>query len=167
MVTVSIDPTETPRLATLKKQSYIKEFGRPSAASGWHFLTGEEEDIQQLAAAAGFGYRYDDKTKQYAHAAVTYVTTPDGKISRYLYGIRYDPQTLRLSLVEAADGEIGSTVDRVLLTCFHYDADQGRYSLQAMTVMRAGGTLVFLGLGLSLGVYWRREQSRSSSGGRQ
>ncbi len=160
MVTVSINPTETPRLATLKKQSYIQEYGRPSAAPGWHFLTGKKAEIDALAEPIGYGYRYDPETNQYAHAAVTYVLTPDGRISRYLYGILYDPQTLRLSLVEAADGEIGTSLDTMLLTCFHFDPDKGRYTLAAYNVMRAGAVVVMLGLGVSLGTYWSRERRR-------
>jgi protein SCO1/2 len=160
MVTVSINPNETPRLATFKKQAYIQEYGRPSAASGWHFLTGKEANIDALADPVGYGYKYVPETNQYAHAAVTYVLTPDGKISRYLYGIIYDPQTLRLSLVEAAEGEIGTSLDVVLLTCFHFDPNKGRYTLAAYNVMRAGAVMVMLGLGVSLGTYWTRERRR-------
>ena len=160
IVTVSINPTETPRMARLKKQNYIKEYERPSAAAGWHFLVGEKPNIEALAEPLGFGYRYDEKSNQYAHAAVTYIVTPDGRISRYLYGIVYDPQTLRLSLVEAADGEVGSSMDQILLACFHFDPDAGRYSLAAFNVMRTGGLLVMLVLGITLGAHWMRERGR-------
>jgi len=160
MVTVSINPTETPRLATLKKQTYLEHYERPSAASGWHFLTGEKANIDALAEPLGYGYRFDPETGQYAHAAVTYVVTPDGRVSRYLYGVLYDPQTLRLSLVEAADGEIGSSMDQFLLTCFHYDPEDGRYTLQAMNVARIGGVTVMLLLGLTVGGYFVREKKR-------
>ncbi len=160
MVTVSINPTETPRMARLKKQNYLKEYERPAAASGWHFMVGDKANIEALAEPLGFGYRYDEETNQYAHAAVTYIVTPDGRISRYLYGIVYDPQTLRLSLVEAADGEIGTSMDQILLACFHFDPENGRYSLAAFNVMRTGGLLVMLVLGISLGGYWMRERGR-------
>jgi len=160
MVTVSINPTETPRLATLKKQAYIGEYDRPAAAEGWHFLVGDKANIDALAEPLGYGYRHDPETNQYAHAAVTYVVTPDGRISRYLYGILYDPQTLRLSLVEAADGEIGTSMDQILLACFHFDPDAGKYSLAAFNVMRSASVLVMLVLGVSLGGYWMRERRR-------
>ncbi len=163
MVTVSINPTETPRLAKLKQQSYIEHYERPSAAAGWHFLTGKKANIDALAEPLGFGYRYDEASNQYAHAAVTYVVTPDGRISRYLYGVLYDPQTIRLSLVEAADGEIGSSMDQFLLTCFHYDPEAGRYSLQAMNVARIGGVLMVLVLGFTIGGYFVRERKRKGA----
>jgi protein SCO1 len=164
MVTVSINPTETPRLATLKKQTYIEHFERPSAVAGWHFLTGEKVDIDALAQPLGYGYRFDPQTGTYAHAAVTYVVMPDGRISRYLYGVLYDPQTIRLSLVEAADGEIGTSMDQFLLTCFHYDPEDGRYSLQAMNVARIGGVAVMLLLGITVGGYFVRERKRTPKG---
>ena len=160
IVTVSIDPLETPTLAKLKKQNYLKEYGRPGAAAGWHFLTGREPNIRKLADTVGFGYRYDEETKQYAHAAGIFVCTPEGRLARYLYGVMYDPQTLRLSLLEASEGKVGSTLDRVLLYCFHYDPSRGQYSLAAMNVMRAGGVLVVIILAAILFVFWRRERRR-------
>lgn len=166
IVTVSIDPLETPPLARLKKQNYMKEYGRPEAAKGWHFLTGREENIRRLAATVGFEYRYDRETDQYVHAAALFVCTPEGRVSRYLYGILYDPTTLRLSLVEAAEGRMRSTVDRILLYCFHYDSAKGRYAPAAMNLMRAGGVATVLILGGVLAAYWRREAARrkASSG---
>jgi len=166
IVTVSIDPLETPPLARLKKQNYMKEYGRPEAAKGWHFLTGREENIRRLAATVGFEYRYDRETDQYVHAAALFVCTPEGRVSRYLYGILYDPTTLRLSLVEAAEGRTRSTVDRILLYCFHYDSAKGRYAPAAMNLMRAGGVATVLILGGVLAAYWRREAARrkASSG---
>lgn len=160
IVTVSIDPLETPPLARLKKQNYMKEYGRPEAAKGWHFLTGREENIRRLAATVGFEYRYDRETDQYVHAAALFVCTPEGRVSRYLYGILYDPTTLRLSLVEAAEGRTRSTVDRILLYCFHYDSAKGRYAPAAMNLMRAGGVATVLILGGVLAAYWRREAAR-------
>lgn len=166
IVTVSIDPLETPPLARLKKRNYMKEYGRPEAAKGWHFLTGREENIRRLAATVGFEYRYDRETDQYVHAAALFVCTPEGRVSRYLYGILYDPTTLRLSLVEAAEGRTRSTVDRILLYCFHYDSAKGRYAPAAMNLMRAGGVATVLILGGVLAAYWRREAARrkASSG---
>jgi protein SCO1 len=163
MVTVSIDPLETPQLARLKKQNYMKDYGRPGAASGWHFLTGREADIRKLADTVGFAYKYDRSSDQYVHAAALFVCTPDGRVSRYLYGVMYDPQTLRLSLVEAGEGKVGSTTDRVLLFCFHYDATKGKYGPTAMTIMRIGGALTVIALGCMLAVFWRREARRRAN----
>ena len=160
MVTVSINPLETPALATEKKQNYIKRYERPSAARGWHFLTGKEPEIRQLASTLGFGYTYDRKTGEYAHAAAIFVSTPDGRVARYLYGIEYPPKRLRLALLEASAGEIGTTIDQLLLYCFHYDPSSRRYSPVAMNIMRLGGGATALILGLSLGGYWLREARR-------
>ena len=160
MVTVSINPLETPALATEKKQNYMKRYERPSAAKGWHFLTGREPEIRQLASTLGFGYTFDRKTGEYAHAAAIFVSTPDGRIARYLYGIEYPPRRLRLALLEASAGEIGTTVDQLILYCFHYDPASRRYSPVAMNIMRLGGGATALVLGLSLGGYWLREARR-------
>jgi protein SCO1/2 len=160
MVTVSINPLETPALATEKKQNYMKRYERPSAAKGWHFLTGREPEIRQLASTLGFGYTFDRKTGEYAHAAAIFVSTPDGRVARYLYGIEYPPRRLRLALLEASAGEIGTTIDQLILYCFHYDPSSRRYSPVAMNIMRLGGGATALILGLSLGGYWLREARR-------
>jgi len=160
VVTLSIDPRETPTLAKLKKQNYIKELGRPSSAPGWAFLTGREGDINAVTEAVGFGYRWNEARQEFAHAAVLVVCTPDGRVSRYLYGIQFDPQTLRLALVEAADGKVGSAMDRVLLFCFQYDAHEGRYALAAVRLMQAGGVAATLAVGGLLLALWRRERRR-------
>jgi protein SCO1/2 len=164
IVTFSFDPGETPRLAKAKKESYLREYGRPSAAAGWHWLTGNEAEIRRLTDAIGFGYRWLENQQQYAHAAALIVCTPEGRVARYLYGIQFDPQTLRLSLVEAADGKVGSTLDRVLLFCFHYDAQAGRYGPAARNLMQAGGMLTVLILGGFLLRHWRRERRRRADG---
>lgn len=163
IVTVSIDPLETPTLARLKKQSYMEEYARPAAVAGWHFLVGQPENITALADAVGFHYRYDEERKQYAHAAGLFVATPDGRVARYLYGVMYEPRTLRLALTEAARGDIGSSVDQLLLYCFHYDANQGRYVVAAETFMRLGGGATALILGLWLFTWWRRSTRRENS----
>jgi protein SCO1/2 len=157
IVTISFDPLETPQLAQFKKQNYLQEYGKPEAAQGWHFLTGKEKNIQAVADAVGFHYKYNTETEEYMHASSIFICTPDGRISRYLYGIMYDPQTLRLSLIEASEGKIGSTLDQILLYCFHYDSATGRYAPVAMNIMRAGGALTFLILAAVLSVFWRRE----------
>jgi protein SCO1/2 len=115
VINVSFDPTDTPELATAKKASYMEAYGRPGAEHGWHFLTGSEGQVRKLADAVGFGYRYLPADDEFAHAAALFVITPDGRVSRYLYGIRHDTRTVRLSLVETAAGEIGTAVDRFLL----------------------------------------------------
>lgn len=161
VVTVSIDPLETPTLARLKKESYMAEYGRPGAAAGWHFLTGREENIRKLADAVGFGYRYVPERGEYAHAAVLFMVTPDGHIARYLYGVLYAAGTLRMALTEAGQGKVGTTADRILLTCFHYDAEQGRYVVAAMTLMRTGGGVTVLVVGGWLLARWRRDARKS------
>lgn len=162
IVTVSINPSETPTLARLKKQNYMQEYGRPEAAGGWHFLTGAEENIQKLADTVGFGFKWNEETQQYAHTAALFILTPEGKISRYLYGIIYDAQTIRLSLVEASEGKVGSTFDRILLTCFHYSASEGRYAIAAMGLMRIGGLLTVIIVGSVLITFWLRDARRKN-----
>jgi protein SCO1/2 len=160
VVAVSINPRETHTLARLKKQNYVKEYGRPEGASGWHFLTGREKNIRALADVVGFQYRYDEDRGEYAHTAAIYACTPEGELSRYLYGVMFKPRTLRLSLVEASDGKIGSTVDQVLLFCYHYDSSSGSYAPAAFNLMRAGGILVALAVAVMLTVLWRREAKK-------
>jgi protein SCO1/2 len=160
VVTVSFDPTETPTLAKLKKQNYLAAYGRPEAGPGWHFLVGSPESVHALTEAVGFHYRWDDATEQFAHQAAIYVLTPDGTLSRYLYGVMFEPRTLRLSLVEAAAGGIGSPLDQIILYCFHYDADLGRYSLVALNLVRAGAIVSILVLGSFLSALWIRESRR-------
>lgn len=140
IVTVSFDPTETPAMAAQKKASYLTQYDREGAEAGWHFLTGTEENIKTLTQAAGFNYKYDADRKQYVHASGIMVATPDGKLSRYAYGIEYSPRDLKLSLIEASAHKIGSPVDAVLLYCFHYDPTTGKYGLVIMNVVRLIGT---------------------------
>ena len=163
VVTLSIDPLESHTLAKLKKQNYIKEFGRPGAATGWHFLTGAEPQIKMVTEAVGFNYAWNDDRKEYAHAAALFVLTPEGKISRYLYGIEYSPKDLRLALLEASEGKMGSAFDRILLYCFHYDSAKGRYAPAAMNMMRGGGILTILVLGAAILVMKARETRRADS----
>jgi len=160
IVTVSINPLETPALATEKKQNYMKRYERPSAAAGWHFLTGSEPEIRQLASTLGFGYTYDKNSGEFAHAAAIFFSTPDGRVARYLYGIEYPPRRLRLALVEASAGDIGSSLDQLILYCYHYDPSSRRYSPVAMNIMRLGGVATVLVLGLTIGGYWVREARR-------
>jgi protein SCO1/2 len=149
VVTVSFDPRETNTLATAKKQVYMKylpERMRAGANRGWHFLTGDQPSITQLTDAVGFHYRYDEATKQFAHASGIMVTTPQGKLSRYFYGVDYPARDLRLGLIESSENKIGSPVEQLLLYCYHYDPATGRYGVAIMKVMRIAGVATLLGL---------------------
>jgi len=163
IVTVSINPKEGPALAAEKKAVYVKDYARAGAASGWHFLTGEEPSIRVLARRVGFRYSFDAASGQYAHAAGIVVLTPSGRISRYFYGIDYAPRDLRLALVESSGGKIGSLADKVLLFCFHYDPTTGRYSIAALRTMRLGGLLTALVLGVMILRMLRRERARRAT----
>jgi protein SCO1/2 len=144
VINVGFDPAETPTLANLKKQSFLSAYNRPAGAASWHFLTGTQQSIDTLTRAVGFKYKWIEATHQFSHPAALVLLSPEGKISRYLYGVKYEPRTLRLSLVEASEGKVGTTLDRVLLTCFHYDAYAGKYNVVAMNVMRLGGITTVL-----------------------
>ena len=160
VVTVSIDPGETPTLAAEKKALYIGRYDREGAASGWHFLTGEEGPIRVLADAVGFRYVYDAKTDQFIHASGIMLLTPGGKLARYYYGIEYAPRDLRLGLVEASEEKIGSPVDQILLYCFHYDPETGKYSLTVMNILRLVGSATVLAIGALVFVLIRRDRVR-------
>lgn len=157
-INVSFNPREKPELAAAKKATYLKEYRRPGAEAGWHFLTGEEEAIQRLTAAVGFRYAWDERSQQYAHATGLVVLTPEGRIARYLYGVEFSPRDLRFALVEAAEGKIGSPVDKLLLYCFHYDPATGRYSTIALNSIRIGGVLTVAALVGFILVMLRRER---------
>ena len=160
IVTVSIDPKDDPEGARAKRDHYVKRLERPEAAAGWHFLTGEDENIRALAKTIGFNYRYDEDMKQYMHSAGLFIATPEGRLSRYLYGVMFEPTTLRLSLVEASNGKIGSAMDQFLLFCFAYDHTEGRYGPAAMNLMRAFGAMCVVVLGVFLAGHWKREMRR-------
>jgi protein SCO1/2 len=160
VVTVSFDPRETAALAAAKKQTYVNylpEASRAKAAAGWHFLTGDEANIKRLTDAVGFRYHYDEATSQFAHASGIFVTTPQGHLARYFYGIEYAPRDLRLGLIEAADNKIGTPVDQLLLYCFHYDPATGKYGAVVMRMMQLGGGLTLIGLVAMLFMLRRRD----------
>jgi protein SCO1/2 len=144
VVTVSFNPRETPALAAAKKEMYLSKYGRPGAKEGWHFLTGDPKEIASLADSVGFHYVYDALLNQYAHASGIMVLTPQGRISRYFYGIDYSPRDLRLGLVEASEGKIGSPVDQIMLLCYHYDAATGKYAVMVTNSLRIGGVIIVL-----------------------
>ncbi len=159
VVVVSIDPRETPELAAAKKAAYAEHYGRPGAAAGWHFLTGEEPAIRKLAAAAGFRYRYDAEREQYAHASGILVVTPAGKIARYFFGVQFSPRDVGFALEDASAGKVGSPVATSLrLLCFAYDPATGKYTLLTMRLVRAASAVTVLGLGIVLWRAWRRER---------
>ncbi|MGH9627509.1 MAG: SCO family protein [Bryobacteraceae bacterium] len=160
IVTVSIDPAETFALAAKKKQFYLATYDRP--ATGWHFLTDKNGNVQKLADQVGFRYRYDERQQQFVHAAAIMVLTPDGRVSRYLYGAKFKPRDVRLALTEASEGKLGTTVDKLLMFCFHYDSAARSYVPFARNIMRAGGVLVILIFGSVLVHLWRRERMTHS-----
>lgn len=158
IVMVSFDPRETPAMAAQKKAEYLARYDRPGAEPGWHFLTGSEASIQEVTQAAGFRFTWDEDTKQFAHPAGIIVVTPDGRPARYLFGIEYGPRDLRLALVEASEGKVGSPVDAFLLYCYHYDPMTGRYGLLVMRLLRIAGAATVLALGGFIFVMVRRER---------
>ena len=161
LVSISIDPRDTPETATKKRGSLIEGYPRARGQTkGWHFLVGNEDNIRKATSAVGFQYRYDARQKQYAHPAAIYLLTPHGNVARYLYGITYDPADLRLGLLEATEGRSISTKERLLLYCYHYDPQGKHYSLVAMNVMRLGGAVTMVVLGSFLAVMWVRERRR-------
>lgn len=155
-VVISIDPKETPAIAAEKKAAYLKAYGKPETAGSWHFLTGQEPEIAAIAKQVGFTYRWVEEEKQYAHASAAYVLTPEGVLSRYFYGIVFDPKELRLSMVEASNGNVGTIVDKLTLFCFHFDPKTNKRTLAAFNVVRAGGALMVLVLGAFLVPFWLR-----------
>ena len=163
VVVASFNPSETPALAAEKKALYAKEFGRPGFNSGWHFLTGDQDSISRLASAVGFRYRWDERSNQFVHAGGMMVATPEGKLSRYFYGIQYAPADLRMALVEASQHKIGSPVDYVLLFCFHYDATQGKYTLAIVNIIKIAGCLTVLMLAGIIYLLMRKDKKRPES----
>lgn len=163
-LTVSFDPRERPEVAAAKRKTYLKRYGRAEAEAGWHFLTGDEANVKQLADAVGFIYRWDDQSKQFAHASAIYLLTPDGKISHYFYGIEYSPKDVRLGLVQASANKVGSPVDQLLLYCYHYDPTTGKFSV-VMGVMRAAGVLTVFGVVALMVALGRRARAKRGDGG--
>jgi len=157
VLTISFDPTEKQDLARAKKQTYVKDYGRPVAASGWHFLTGSGDSIRRLTDAVGYRYKRDEYTHQWAHVSAILVLTPDGRVSQYLYGMEFSSRDLRLSLVQASQNKIGKFVDRILLYCYHYNPETGRYGLVIMTTVRLAGLATVFALALFITISRRRE----------
>jgi protein SCO1/2 len=160
ILTVSIDPTETVELAAAKKANHVAALKKPGAEKGWDFLVGAEESSKRLANALGFKYYYIEERNEYAHAAVSFILTEKGIISRYLYGIEYKERDLRLALLEASEGKIGNTIDKIILYCYHYDPDSKGYVIFAGNVMRIGGVITMILLAGVLLFFWRKEFHR-------
>ena len=158
VVAVSFNPKEGPGLASQKKVNYLERYGRPQTAAGWHFLTGPQESIARLTEAVGFKYEYDDAVKQFAHGAAIQVMTPHGKIARYFYGIEYSPRDIRFGVIEAAEERLGSTIDDVLLLCFHYDPATGKYGATVLGMVRIAGVLTIAAFLAYVTVSLRRER---------
>jgi protein SCO1/2 len=158
VISVSIDHLETSELAAAKKENYMKALDMPGAENGWHFLVGDKTQSEALAQSLGFKYYYIEDRDEYAHPAVVYIVSPDGIISRYLYGIKYNPRDLKFAIMEASDGKVGSTIDRVILYCYHYDPDAKGYALFAQNVMKIGGLLTVVVFSLFLGSLWVKDQ---------
>lgn len=155
VVTVSFDPTDTPQVAAAKKAEIMDRYKRPGTEAGWHFLTGSPDSIAALTKAAGFEYEYDNRTQQFAHATAIMVVTPQGKLAQYYYGIDFPPKDLRLGLIQASKDKIGTVVDEVLLYCYHYDPDAGRYSALIGRVLQVAGGITVLVLGSFILVMFR------------
>jgi len=159
VVAISIDPRETVAMAAAKKHTFVQNYGRAEASGGWHFLTGTESAVRKTANVAGFHYSFDPTTNQFAHMAGIMIATPDGRLSRYLYGIQYPERDLRLALVEASDRKIGNLADQVLLFCYHYDPTQGKYGFAIMNAIRVLGSATVIALGVLIVTMVRSDRS--------
>jgi protein SCO1/2 len=162
VVVISFDPNETPAMAMAKKTTYMKEFGHPETAGGWHFLTGATPSIDRVTNAVGFRYKWDASLKMYAHASAVYVLTPEGRLSKYFYGINYSATDMRFGLVEASHDKIGTAVDQLLLFCCQFDPHSGRYTLAIVGVLRLAGAATLLLLGGYVAIMLRRDKTKKS-----
>jgi protein SCO1/2 len=160
VITLSFDSRDTPALAAAKKSEALKQYGRPGAGNGWHFLTGDEASIRRSTEAVGFRYNYESEKDRFGHASGIMLLTPEGKVARYFYGIEYSPRDLRLGLIEASANKIGSSIDQLLLFCYHYDPATGRYSLLITNIIRLGALATVLALGAFIMLMLRRDRNR-------
>ena len=160
VVAISFDARENdkPDLAKNKKESYMARYGRPGTEKGWHLLTGTQASIEAVTKAAGFGFQWDEKSNQFAHAGGIMVVTPEGKMSRYFYGIDYSPKDVKFGVMESAENKVGNAAEKLLLYCFHYDPSTGKYGLAILSVIRLGAVATLLGMGAMGFVFWRRNK---------
>lgn len=161
IITFSINPDEKHELAAQNKKAYVDSLGRPKAWNGWYFLTGTQENIKKLTESIGFRFFYDEVAQQYSHPACIVIISPDGTITRYLYGIEYDTIQYKKALSEAVDGKIGTTVDKIILYCYSYDPNLNSYVPQALQIMKLGGVFIVLGLGTFLSILWIKEKFKT------
>jgi protein SCO1 len=164
VVFISFDPNDTPDAALRKKHEALSRFARPATEAGWHFLTGKRESIDAVTKAANFRFSYDPKTQLFGHASGILVLTPDGRISRYFFGVDYPPNHVRLGLVDASAGKIGTPVDHLLLFCYQYDPTRARYSATILTVLRMGAVVTMLCLAIGFVIFRRRDHRAASNG---
>jgi protein SCO1/2 len=157
VVAISFDPRETPALASGKQKAHLDRYGRPESAAGWHFLTGTDAAITAVTEAAGFHYVWDAKTQQFAHPSGIVVATPEGRLSRYFFGIEYAARDVKFALIESSAGKIGTVIDQLLLYCYHYDPATGSYGFVAMGAVRVGGAITVLALVAFMVISIRRE----------
>lgn len=160
VISLSIDPRDTPASAAEKRTSILAQYGRQSASTGWHFLVGNEANIRRVAEAAGFRYRYDEDQKQFAHPAALTFLKPNGRVARYLYGIQVEPADMKLALIEASEGKSVSTVEQLLMRCYTYDPQAAKYVVAAQRIMQAGGAVTVVLLASVLAILWRRDLRR-------
>ena len=163
VVVISFDARETPKQAADKKAVYLKSYGRPETAPAWHFLTGSLASIKSVTEAVGFSYQWDVHTAMYAHASAIYVATPEGRLSKYFMGIEYSPKDLRLGLVDASAGKIGTMVDQVLLFCYHFDPESAKYTPFALGLLRVAGGATLLTMGGFVVIMLRRESRQKGN----
>ncbi|REJ79402.1 MAG: SCO family protein [Acidobacteria bacterium] len=164
VVAISFDARENRKadLAKNKKKSYLERYNREGTADGWHFLTGEQAEIDKVTEAVGFNYTFDERTNQFAHAGGIMVATPEGKLSRYLYGIDYSPNDLKFSIMESSENRIGNPAEQLYLYCFHYDPSTGKYGFAILSILRLFAVATLLGLGTMFFVFWRRGKAKKA-----
>jgi protein SCO1/2 len=164
VVALSFDARENekPDLAKGKKASYVERYGRSGSENGWHFLTGSQEAIERITSAAGFNFKWDEKSDQFAHAAGVMIVTPSGKMSRYFYGIDYAPRDIKFGLMESGENKVGNPAEKLLLYCYHYDPATGKYGFAILNIIRLGGVATLMGLGAMVFVFWRRNKKKET-----
>lgn len=163
VLTVSIDHNEDYELAAQNKEAYMRMLNRPGAENGWHFLTGSEDQIRALSDAVGFNFKWSEEAQEYLHGSAIMFISPNGRVTRYLYGVLFSELNIRNALFDAADGRVGSTVERIMLYCFTFDPDSGSYTPYAVRIMKVGGVAILLILGITIGLFWLKDRKKAHS----